>query len=92
MESHELLSAIFNLQIEATKVALIQLGSLSATVTQAEAWRIYTRRKVERWEKKGALIAQPRTGPNAAKEYKREDLIRLSILGEGNIKRLPVSR
>lgn len=92
MEQHKLLSAIFNLQIEATKVALIQLGSISATITQAEAWRIYKRRKVERWEKQGLLIAEPRTGPGTSKEYKREDLIRLSILGEGNIKRLPVSR
>lgn len=82
MDSHELLSAIFNLQIEATKLALIQVGSLSATITQAEAWRTYTRRKVERWEKKGALVAQPRTGPNTSKEYKREDLIRLSLFGE----------
>jgi hypothetical protein len=90
MES-ELLTAIFQLQKEATKIALAESGIISPVICQAEAYRTYKRRWVEKMEAKGLLSPCNKiTKKGEKKEFRRIDLVRLKIneagqLGVGNV-------
>ena len=48
MDTTELLSAIYQISKEGTKVALAEIGLVSPELTQAEAWRIFRRKRIER--------------------------------------------
>lgn len=84
MDNTSLLTAIYELQKQATLVALGESGLLSPEICQAEAYRIYTRRWVEAMETKGLLTpcVKPKK-KGEKKKFKREDLVMLKIK-EGN--------
>jgi len=83
MDQSELLTSIYTLQKEATKVALAEMGLASPRVNQSEAHRLYKRVNVEEWLELGLLkpVSKKRNGKNSTIEYLREDLIKLSMRG-----------
>lgn len=82
MDQSELLTSIYTLQKEATKVALAEMGLVSPRINQSEAHRIYKRVNVELWLELGLLKpVTEKSGKNSTIEYLREDLIKLSMRG-----------
>lgn len=82
MDQSELLTSIYTLQKEATKVALAEVGLVSPRINQSEAHRIYKRVNVELWLELGLLKpVTEKSGKNSTIEYLREDLIKLSMRG-----------
>lgn len=79
MNTQELYHQIYVLQKEATKVALDEVGLLRPEISQAEAFRIYTRGRVEQWIHQGLRPSRQGKGQGGTKWYKREDLVLYSL-------------
>lgn len=80
MDNSELLSAIYKLQKEATKIALAEVGLVSLVINKSQACEIYTRTQVEEWADKGLLKAtNKKKGKSSTIYYSREDLVKLSL-------------
>ncbi|OJV17801.1 MAG: hypothetical protein BGO30_07600 [Bacteroidetes bacterium 41-46] len=80
MDNSELLSAIYKLQKEATKIALAEVGLVSPVINKSQACEIYTRTQVEEWADKGLLKAtNKKKGKSSTIYYSREDLVKLSL-------------
>ena len=80
MDNSELLSAIYKLQKEATKIALAEVGLVSPVINKSQASEIYTRTQVEEWADKGLLKAtNKKKGKSSTIYYSREDLVKLSL-------------
>lgn len=47
MNNTELLTAIYQMSKEGTKVALAEIGLVSPEISQAEAWRTFRRKRIE---------------------------------------------
>lgn len=72
MTTTELLTAMYQISKEGTKVALAESGLVSPYLTQAEAWRTFKRKTIEKLVKSKHL--KPRKeGGNVL--YKREDIV-----------------
>ena len=72
MTTTELLSAMYQISKEGTKVALAESGLISPELTQAEAWRVFTRKTIERLVNKGKLLPRKVGGKVL---FMREDIV-----------------
>jgi len=73
MTTTELLSAMYQISKEGTKVALAESGLISPELTQAEAWRVFSRKTIERLVNKEKVLAPRKVGGKVL--FRREDIV-----------------
>ena len=72
MTTTELLTAMYQISKEGTKVALAESGLVSPYLTQAEAWRIYSRKTIEELVRRKKIISRKLGGKVL---FRREEIV-----------------